>query len=181
MAACMTDTFQLGATTVVFPIVNMFHANAWSIPYAAAVAGAKLVLGGPHTDVATLQRLIIAEKVDLALAVPTIWLGMLQHLEKHGGGLGVLDRTAIGGSAVPRSMIEGFDAQQFHHADWYTALSRAVSLVNVDATLQTQDVLVFQFAVNQLPLVTSDRGDGAAGDVAVLDAARFGDFVGERA
>ena len=110
MAACMTDTFGMGATTTVFPVVNMFHANAWSIPYAAALAGAKLVLGGPHTDVATIQRLIIDENVDLALAVPTIWLGMLQHLEKHGGGLGVLDRTAIGGSAVPRSMIESFDA-----------------------------------------------------------------------
>jgi acyl-CoA synthetase (AMP-forming)/AMP-acid ligase II len=109
MAACMTDTFQMGAATVVYPIVNMFHANAWSIPYAAAVAGAKLVLGGPHTDAPTIQKMIIAEKVDLALAVPTIWLGMLQHLEKNGGGLGVLDRTAIGGSAVPRSMIEGFD------------------------------------------------------------------------
>ncbi len=109
MAACMTDTFQIGAATVVFPIVNMFHANAWSIPYAAAVAGAKLVMGGPNTDAPTLQKMIIAERVDLALAVPTIWLGMLQHLEKNGGGLGVLDRTAIGGSAVPRSMIESFD------------------------------------------------------------------------
>ena len=112
MAACMTDTFQMGAATVVLPIVNMFHANAWGIPYAASVAGAKLVMSGPHTDVPTLQKLIVAEKVDLALAVPTIWLGMLQHLEKHGGGLGVLNRTAIGGSAVPRSMVEGFDK---HH------------------------------------------------------------------
>ncbi|WP_439532902.1 long-chain fatty acid--CoA ligase [Polymorphobacter sp.] len=109
MAACMTDTFGLSATSVVMPIVPMYHANAWSVPYTAAAAGAKLVMAGPHFDPPTLQRLIIQEKVDLALAVPTIWLGMLQHLETAGGGLGALTRTAIGGSAVPRSMIEQFD------------------------------------------------------------------------
>ena len=109
MAACMTDTFGLGANTVVCPIAPMYHANAWSSPYTAAAAGAKLVMGGPHFDAPTLQKLIIDEQVDLALAVPTIWLGMLQHLEREGGGLGKLKRTAIGGSAVPRSMIEAFD------------------------------------------------------------------------
>lgn len=111
MAANMSDTFGMGARTVVLPIAPMYHANAWSIPYTAAAAGAKLVMGGPNFDAPTLQRLIIEEDVDVALAVPTVWLAMLQHLEKNGGGLGKLDRTAIGGSAVPRSMIEAFDKQ----------------------------------------------------------------------
>jgi fatty-acyl-CoA synthase len=109
MAACMTDTFALGARSVVLPIAPMYHANAWSIPYTAAACGAKLVMGGPHFDAPTLQSLIIEEEVDIALAVPTVWLTMLQHLEKNGGGLGRLDRTGIGGSAVPRAMIEAFD------------------------------------------------------------------------
>jgi acyl-CoA synthetase (AMP-forming)/AMP-acid ligase II len=109
MAASMTDVFQLGACTTVLPIVPMYHANAWSVPYAAALAGAKLVLGGPNFDAPTLQKLMLDEGVDLALAVPTVWLGLLQHAEKYGGGLGKLNRTAIGGSAVPRSMIESFD------------------------------------------------------------------------
>jgi len=109
MAACMTDTFGMGAQTVVLPIAPMYHANAWSIPYTAAMAGAKLVMGGPHFDAPTLQKLIIDEEVDLALAVPTIWLSMMQHLEKTGGNLGKLNRTGIGGSAVPRSMIEAYD------------------------------------------------------------------------
>ncbi|GGI84362.1 acyl-CoA synthetase [Polymorphobacter multimanifer] len=109
MAACMTDTFGIGAQTAVLPIAPMFHANAWSIPYTAACAGSKLVLNGPHFDAPTLQKLIIDEGVDLALAVPTVWLSMLQHLEKTGGNLGRLNRTGIGGSAVPRSMIESFD------------------------------------------------------------------------
>jgi acyl-CoA synthetase (AMP-forming)/AMP-acid ligase II len=109
MAACMTDTFAVGAQSVVLPIAPMYHANAWSIPYTTALCGAKLVMGGPNFDAPTLQKLIIEEGVDLALAVPTVWLSMLQHLEKTGGHLGKLNRTGIGGSAVPRSMIEAFD------------------------------------------------------------------------
>ncbi len=108
MAAAMTDTFGMSARTTVFPVVPMYHANAWSIPYVGALVGAKLVMAGPNFDAPTIQRMIVKEDVDLALAVPTIWLGLLQHIEKHGGGLGRLDRTAIGGSAVPRALIQQF-------------------------------------------------------------------------
>jgi acyl-CoA synthetase (AMP-forming)/AMP-acid ligase II len=109
MLAASTDTFGMGARTVVLPIAPMYHANAWSIPYVAALAGSKLVMGGPNFDPPTLHKLIVDEDVDLALAVPTIWLGMMQYLEKTGLGLGKLNRTAIGGSAVPRAMIEAYD------------------------------------------------------------------------
>ncbi len=109
MAASMTDTFGMSARTTVLPIAPMYHANAWSIPYTSAACGAKLVMNGPNFDAPTLQELIVSEGVDLALAVPTVWLTMLQHLEATGGNLGKLERTAIGGSAVPRSMIESFD------------------------------------------------------------------------
>ena len=109
MAACATDVFAMGARTVVLPIAPMYHANAWSIPYTAAAAGAKLVMGGLNFDPPTLHKLIVEEEVDLALAVPTIWLGMMQHLEKTGETMGKLNRTAIGGSAVPRAMIEAYD------------------------------------------------------------------------
>ena len=109
MAACMTDTFAVGARSVIMPIAPMYHANAWSIPYTAAACGAKLVMGGPAFDAPTLQKLIVEEEVDVALAVPTIWLSMMQHLEKTGGHLGKLARTGVGGSAVPQSMIETYD------------------------------------------------------------------------
>jgi fatty-acyl-CoA synthase len=109
MAACATDTFGMSAKTTVLPVAPMYHANAWSIPYTAACAGAKLVMNGPNFDPPTLHKLIVDEGVDLALAVPTIWLGMMQYLEKTGQDLGKLDRTAIGGSAVPRAMIEAYD------------------------------------------------------------------------
>ncbi len=111
LAATGVDVLALSARTVVLPVAPMFHVNAWSVPYAAAAAGSALVLNGPHFDAASLQRLIVAEDVDFALAVPTVWLGVLQHLEVAGGGLGRLARVNIGGSAVPRSMVEAFAAR----------------------------------------------------------------------
>ncbi len=111
LAACGVDVLAIGAETVVLPVAPMFHVNAWSVPYAAAAAGATLVLNGPHFDGATLTRLIVDEGVDFAMAVPTVWLGVLQHLDATGGTLGRLRRINIGGSAVPRSMIEAFDAR----------------------------------------------------------------------
>ena len=111
LAACGVDVLGLGARSVVLPVAPMFHVNAWGLPYAAAAAGATLVLNGPHFDAPTLTRLIADEGVDFALAVPTIWLGVLQHLETGGGELGRLSRVNIGGSAVPRSMIEAFAAR----------------------------------------------------------------------
>ena len=103
------DALGMTSRTVVLPVVPMYHANAWGVPYAAALAGAKIVMAGPHFDAPTMQRLIVDEGVTLTAAVPTVWLAMLQHLEANGGGLGKLDRVVIGGSAAPRTMIEAFE------------------------------------------------------------------------
>jgi fatty-acyl-CoA synthase len=108
-AACQIDALAVSSRTVVLPVVPMFHANAWGVPYAAAAAGAKIVMGGPNNDAETLHRLIVDEGVTLTAAVPTVWLGMLQYLESTGKTLGRLDRVVIGGSAAPRSMIEAFE------------------------------------------------------------------------
>jgi len=108
-AACQIDALGMSSRTVVLPVVPMFHANSWGIPYAAAAVGAKIVMGGPNNDAPTLHRLILEEGVTLTAAVPTVWLAMLQHLESTGAGLGKLDRVVIGGSAAPRSMIAAFE------------------------------------------------------------------------
>ena len=105
-AVCSADALAIGSASTVFPVVPMYHANAWGVPYAAALAGAKLVLGGARFDAPTLAGLLRDEGVTLTMAVPTIWLQMLQHLETTGETLGKLERVVIGGSAAPRSMIE---------------------------------------------------------------------------
>ncbi|MBZ6379912.1 long-chain fatty acid--CoA ligase [Pacificimonas flava] len=102
------DALSLGSSDVALPVVPMYHANAWGMPYATAAVGAKLVMGGPHFDPETLHKLMLKEGVTMTAAVPTIWLGMLQYLEKTGQDLGALERVVIGGSACPRSMIVAF-------------------------------------------------------------------------
>jgi fatty-acyl-CoA synthase len=86
----------------------MFHVNAWGVPYIAAATGAKLVLPGPNLDGDSLANLIDGEAVTLALGVPTIWMGLLQALDAKGSKAESLQRTVIGGSACPPSMIETF-------------------------------------------------------------------------
>jgi fatty-acyl-CoA synthase len=89
----------------------MFHANAWGLPYAAALAGAGLVLPGPHLDAESVLDLCAAERVTMTAGVPTVWMGMLTALDAEPGrwDLSALDRLVVGGAAVPRSMFKGFD------------------------------------------------------------------------
>ncbi|MEO0411646.1 MAG: long-chain-fatty-acid--CoA ligase [Pseudomonadota bacterium] len=109
--ACMSDTLAFRSQDTVLPIVPMFHANAWGVPYAASITGAKMVMNGPFFDGETLLNLLNAEEVTITAAVPTVWLGLLQYLEASGATLPHLDRVAIGGSAAPCSMIERFEKQ----------------------------------------------------------------------
>jgi fatty-acyl-CoA synthase len=106
LLANQADTIGLRERDTVLPIVPMFHANAWGMPYAAAMAGSKLVLPGPRMDPADLARLIADEQVTFAGAVPTIWQGVAQLDPPP--DLSSVDRLLCGGSAVPESLIRLF-------------------------------------------------------------------------
>ena len=108
-AGCMVDAMNLSARDTVLSIVPMFHANAWGLPYNAAMTGAKLVFPGPRMgDAAVITELLNDEGVTLAAAVPTVWTLLLNHLRQTGTRLRTLQRTLIGGSAVPLQMIREF-------------------------------------------------------------------------
>src|SRR6185437_9713152 len=107
-AACMPDVLCLRASGCVLPVVPMFHVNAWSIPYSAAFTGTKLVLPGRHLDGASLAELLNAEQVTLTCGVPTVWLGLLQHLRASGERLHTVQCIMTGGSAAPPLLIEAF-------------------------------------------------------------------------
>ncbi len=81
----LVDTFGISQTDTILPVAPMFHANAWGIPYAAAMMGAQLVLPGPHLDPDSLLDLMASEQVTLACGVPTVWIGVLAALEKDPG------------------------------------------------------------------------------------------------
>ncbi|WP_101675974.1 long-chain-fatty-acid--CoA ligase [Alloalcanivorax mobilis] len=108
MAVALPDSLGLSARDCILPVVPMFHVNAWGIPYAAAMVGARLVLPGPGLDGDSLKNLINDEKVTLAAGVPTLWKGLIDSLKKAGEKVPTLTRTVIGGSACPPSMIATF-------------------------------------------------------------------------
>jgi acyl-CoA synthetase (AMP-forming)/AMP-acid ligase II len=111
MTTCMVDGFGLSALDSVLIAAPMFHANAWGIPYGAALCGAKLVLPGPLLDGATLYQLLRDERVTLALGVPTVWLTLQQYVQSQSlrpiEAL-CLQRILCGGTGVPRSMVETY-------------------------------------------------------------------------
>ena len=103
-----TDAIGIGGRDRVLPVVPMFHANAWGIPYAAALCGAGLVLPGPDLSPAAVVRLIEEERVTMAAGVPTIWTGLLHHVAGTDADLSSLRLVVAGGAAVPESLIRAY-------------------------------------------------------------------------
>ncbi len=109
-SCCTADhPLAISCREVVLPVVPMFHVQAWGIPYAAAMAGAKLVMPGPRLDGEGLHEMLQTERVTITAGVPTIWLGLLDYLAKTGKTLDHLHSLVVGGSAAPLSMIEAFE------------------------------------------------------------------------
>ena len=100
---------KVSSSSVILPVVPMFHVNAWGIPYASAMFGAKLVLPGSMMDGASIFELIDQEKPDLLMGVPTVWLGLLQYLNETNQTLDSVTTALVGGSAAPRAMIQEFE------------------------------------------------------------------------
>jgi fatty-acyl-CoA synthase len=105
MAEVAPWVFNLSPRSVVLPIVPMFHAAAWGLPFAGALSGAKFVYAAVN-DPALLCRLMNDEKVTHSAGVPTVWLSMFQHMDATGEEPRHLQQVTIGGSAAPRAMIE---------------------------------------------------------------------------
>jgi len=110
-AAALPDVMNLSARDSVLPVVPMFHVNAWGIPYAAALTGAKLVFPGPALDGKSLFELMRDEGVTLAAGVPTVWLGLLNFMREQKLRLPLLQRTVIGGAAAAPALIRAFEEE----------------------------------------------------------------------
>jgi fatty-acyl-CoA synthase len=107
MSVIVPDVFDVSARSVMLPVVPMFHANSWCIPYAAAIAGFKLVLCADNRA-DHLCKLFNEEGVTHTAGVPTVWLGMIDHVERTGAPLGKLEMVVIGGSSAPPATIRWF-------------------------------------------------------------------------
>ncbi|ACB34437.1 AMP-dependent synthetase and ligase [Leptothrix cholodnii SP-6] len=117
-AAALPDSLNCSARDVILPVVPMFHVNAWGLPYIACMVGAKLVFPGPWLDGKSLHELFEGEGVTMSAGVPTVWQGLLAHVESHHLNFSTMRRTVIGGSACPPAMMRAFqeryDVQVLH-------------------------------------------------------------------
>jgi len=111
MGVCMGNTLGVSERDRVLPVVPMFHANAWGLPYAAVMSGADLIMPDRFLQPEPLVKLIESERPTVAGAVPTIWNGLLQHIRAHGGDISSLRLVACGGSAVPHALMEAFEKE----------------------------------------------------------------------
>jgi 3-(methylthio)propionyl---CoA ligase len=109
MAGAAPDALNCSAADVILPVVPMFHVNAWGLPYIACMMGAKLVFPGAGLDGASLYELFETEGVTLSAGVPTVWQGLLGHVQAKGLKFSTMKRSVIGGSACPPAMIRTFN------------------------------------------------------------------------
>ena len=117
LASAISGTLSLSEGDTTLPVVPMFHANAWGFPFTCTLVGAKQVFPGPFLDPESLLQTFEQEKVTVTAGVPTIWLGILNMLdaEPKKYDLSSVRAMIVGGSAAPRSMIEGFEERHGLH------------------------------------------------------------------
>ena len=115
-AEAMKETFGVGHHETVLLIAPMFHANGWGIPFSSALTGAKLVLPGPYVDAESLLQLMITEKVSIACGVPTVWIGVLDEIERNPSKWKLPREVSAtcGGAAPPEGLIRALDKYGIH-------------------------------------------------------------------
>ncbi|RZL51355.1 MAG: AMP-dependent synthetase, partial [Variovorax sp.] len=111
LRALQADAFAITARDTLLLGVPMFHANGWGLPFAAPAAGTKLVLPGRNLDGASLARLIRDEGVTVAVGVQTLWLGLVDYLDRTSEEVPTLQRVVIGGSACPEALVARLESR----------------------------------------------------------------------
>jgi len=142
-ASALPDSFDCSSRDTILPVVPMFHVNAWGLPYVACMVGAKLVFPGPWLDGKSLHDLFETEGVTMSAGVPTVWQGLLAHVEANDLKFSTMKRTVIGGATCPPAMMQAFEDKygvQVIHVWGMTELSPIGTLgqlkgkhVNLDA------------------------------------------------
>ncbi|MDG1418083.1 MAG: long-chain-fatty-acid--CoA ligase [Maricaulis sp.] len=109
MACNSADVIGVGSRGVMLPVVPMFHVNAWGIPYACPMSGATLVMPGAQMDGPSIHELLESENVTYVAGVPTVWLGLLEYLQKNNKRIDSVQRVLIGGSALPEALLRAYE------------------------------------------------------------------------
>jgi fatty-acyl-CoA synthase len=165
MACCTGSVFGLTERDRVLPVVPMFHANAWGLPYAAMLAGADLIMPDRFLQAEPLAALIEAQRPTVAGAVPTIWNSLLAHVRTHGGDLSSLRLVPCGGSAVPHALQEAYEKELgvwILHAWGMTETSPLGSVAHPPAGVPEEEAWRYRDTQGRLIFAVEGRlaGDG---------------------
>jgi fatty-acyl-CoA synthase len=179
-AHASTSVLGISGNDTILPIVPLFHANGWSLAFTAPMSGATLVMPGAKLDGESVCELLTTYKVTCTAGVPTVWLMLLQHLEKTGKTLPHLKRVIIGGSACPRAMTAAFQDKygiDVIHAWGMTEMSplgTACTLVPEYAELTGEARLDIQMKQGHPPFSVEMKITDDAGNPLPWDGKTFG-------
>ncbi len=179
MGVLQKGSLNLGEDDTILPVVPMFHANSWGLPYASGMAGAKMVLPDRWMgDGATLVNLCQTEDVTMLAGVPTIWINLLHQIEKTGARLPKIHTVVSGGSAIPPVLMAGMDAQGLRmlHA-WGMTETSPIGTISVPRSWQAEgDQLSIRLKQGPpLPGVELRIADLATGAALPWDGEAFGE------
>ncbi|MFN3391513.1 MAG: long-chain fatty acid--CoA ligase [Meiothermus ruber] len=152
LASALPDALNLAGHDVLLPVVPMFHVLAWGLPFTGVMAGSKMVLPGPHLDPVSLLDLFESEQVTKTAGVPTIWLGVLQALEKEPTRWKLKPmEMVVGGSAAPEAMIRAFDrlGHTVLHAWGMTEMSPLGTVSRLKRHLRGDPALEYRYRAQQ--------------------------------
>jgi len=111
LGVCQANSLAVTEADTILPVVPQFHAMAWGLPYACLLNGADILMPGPHLQPAALADLIAEHRVTVAAGVPTIWTGLYHELKARPRDISSIRALVVGGSAMPRSLIEGYEKE----------------------------------------------------------------------
>ncbi|GLY69224.1 long-chain fatty acid--CoA ligase [Amycolatopsis taiwanensis] len=179
MQVCMTDSMALAQSDKALAIVPMFHAMAWGLPYAAIMVGASLLLPDRFLQPEPVARMLAAEKPTLAGAVPTIWQGLLHHLETNPQDISHLREVIVGGSAAPPSLMHAFEERHdvpIVHAWGMTETSPLGSVARPPVQATGEQVWAYRYTQGRFPASVRARLIGDAGQELPWDNESVGEL-----
>jgi fatty-acyl-CoA synthase len=178
MQVCMTDSMKLAQHDKALAIVPMFHAMSWGLPYAALMVGASLVMPDRFLQPAPIAQILAAEKPTFAAAVPTIWQGLLLHLDANPQDISHIREVVVGGSAAPPSLMHAFEERYnvpVLHAWGMTETSPLGSVARPPAAATGDKAWQYRYTQGRFPASVTARLIADSGDVLPWD----GESVGE--
>ncbi|MFF0144007.1 fatty-acyl-CoA synthase [Amycolatopsis sulphurea] len=179
MQVCMTDSMRLAQEDTALAIVPMFHAMSWGLPYAALMVGASLLMPDRFLQPAPLAALLAAEKPTFAAAVPTIWQGLLAHLDANPQDISHIREVVVGGSAAPPSLMHAFEERYdvpILHAWGMTETSPLGSVARPPGSATGERRWAYRYTQGRFPASVTARLIGDEGQVLPWDNEAVGEL-----